>query len=216
MRVLSDPATLAGFLLAVMALVSVPGPNLAYIVSHSAALGVRSGVAAAVGVEIGTLVHVLATAAGLSALVAASPAALDVVRLLGAGFLAYLAVRVLLERARERRPDAAGTPAVRRPSVVAREAMVVNLLNPKVSLFFLSFLPQFTTPGLGPGQARAELLLLGGVVFAVGLCADLLCAVLGHRWARRGRAAGRGSGRWSAPLLATVYGGLAAAAVLSV
>jgi threonine/homoserine/homoserine lactone efflux protein len=93
-----EPATLALFALSAVVLVAIPGPNLIYIVTRSVDGGRRVGVASALGVEAGTLVHVAAAAAGLSALIASSALAFDLVKLAGAAYLVYLGVRALLTR----------------------------------------------------------------------------------------------------------------------
>ena len=104
-----EPSTLALFALAAAVLVAVPGPNLVYILTRSLSEGRRAGLASVLGVETGTVLHVLAAALGLSALVASSAVLLDVVRYAGAAYLAYLGVRALRELTR--RPSLPGGAA---------------------------------------------------------------------------------------------------------
>jgi len=125
-----------------------PGPDTAYIVSRSVQLGWRGGAAAALGVATGCLVHVLAAAIGLSALLAASSAAFALVKWGGAAYLCFIGLKMLLSRPLTSEGDAAaGTGAVSPRQISLREVFwqgaMTNVLNPKVALFFLAFLPQF-------------------------------------------------------------------------
>jgi threonine/homoserine/homoserine lactone efflux protein len=183
------------FVLASLALIAVPGPNMIYILTRAATQGRRAGLVSAAGVETGTLVHVTAAAFGISAVLAAAPRVLAAVRLAGAAYLAWLAVRALRGTARDRPPDPAPLPRV------YRDGVLVNLLNPKVLLFFLAFLPQFASPHGG----RLELLRLGLVFVALALVLDLSYALIGGALPR-----------WRPPryLAATVYCGLAGYAML--
>jgi len=120
-----------------------PGPDTAYIIGRSVQLGWKAGATAALGIGAGGLVHVTAAALGISALVAASATAFTAVKLLGAAYLLYIGTRILLGR---READRTGKSFVR-PSanlpMVFRQGFMTNVLNPKVALFFLAFLPQF-------------------------------------------------------------------------
>jgi threonine/homoserine/homoserine lactone efflux protein len=139
-----------------------PGPDTAYIVGRSVQLGWRGGAAAALGICSGCLVHVFGTAIGLSALLAASSAAFSVVKWLGAAYLCYMGVTMLLSRS-DAPADAAGTvsAAVSLRQVFWQGALT-NVLNPKVALFFLAFLPQFVAED-SPHRAAAFVLL--GLIF---------------------------------------------------
>jgi threonine/homoserine/homoserine lactone efflux protein len=215
-----------------LALIAIPGPNLIYIITRSVSQGTWAGVVSAAGVETGTLVYVTATACGLSSLIARSAAAFTVVRWAGAGYLLYLGVRAAARRPAADRP---GDPAPLRLWRVYRDGAVVNVLNPKVAVFFVAFLPQFTTPGASAAAARWQMLALGAVFFALALAMDLLYAVAGgaaSRWlqARRSRRSprarpgrpGRGSQPrpdrapgWSRWAVAAIYLGLGTYAALS-
>ena len=137
---------LALFVLSGLLLNITPGPDSLYIVGRSASQGWRAGATAAFGVGSGTLVHVLAAAFGLSAILATTAAAFTVVKLLGAGYLLYVGVSLLRSRS--------GSPAngsVQRiaPATLRQiytQGFLTNLLNPKVALFFLAFVPQFIDP----------------------------------------------------------------------
>jgi threonine/homoserine/homoserine lactone efflux protein len=126
-------------------LVLVPGPNLIYIVTRSVEAGRRAGFASMLGVETGTMVHVAAAAFGLSALLASSAVAFEIVKYAGVAYLVYLGVRAL--RSRDHEADSPATETGMRRTYA--EGVLVNVLNPKVSLFFLAFLPQFVDPAGG-------------------------------------------------------------------
>ncbi len=156
---------LGWFVLAGLLLNVTPGPDMAYIAARGAAGGFRDGFAASLGIKLGCLVHTLAAAAGLSALVAASATAFAVVKLVGAAYLAYAGMRLLIAAARTPTPSAP-SPLLRpaAPLAIVREAFVINVLNPKVALFFLAFLPQFIASD-APHQALAFVAL--GCLFNV-------------------------------------------------
>lgn len=177
-----EPAQLLAFAAASVVLVGMPGPNIVYITTRSLAHGTRAGVVSVLGVETGTAVYAVSTAVGLSALIAASPATFTVIRYLGATYLAYLAVRELT-----RRHGAEGAPAAAPPRLarVYVDGLLMNLLNPKVALFFLAFLPQFLTRGASGTAAQAELLALGLVTVLVALAVDLAYAVAAGLLGRR-------------------------------
>jgi threonine/homoserine/homoserine lactone efflux protein len=159
------------FVAASSAIVAVPGPNHLYITTHSISAGRRAGIASALGVETGTLVHIVAAAAGLSALIAASATAFNVVRYVGAAYLIYLGVRTLLTRERS-----GGEQPVRpqRLSRVYLEGVVVNIFNPKTILFFLAFLPQFVNREAG--AIPLQVIGLGLVLVLIGLTSDVVYA----------------------------------------
>ncbi|NGN66837.1 LysE family translocator [Streptomyces sp. A7024] len=171
-----EPARLAAFAAAALGLVLLPGPNLLYIVTRSVAQGRRAGLFSALGVETGTLVHVSAAVVGVSALVARSEVAFAALKYAGAAYLLYLGVRALFSR------TPAATPGTAEPVPLTRvywDAVLVQVLNPKVILFFLAFLPQFVTPGAGPADTRGQLLVLGLLLGAIGFCVDCVYAYAG-------------------------------------
>jgi threonine/homoserine/homoserine lactone efflux protein len=167
------PSTLLLFAAAAMALVAIPGPNHLYIVTRSISQGRRIGLASAFGVETGTLVHICAAAAGISALIASSTVAFHALRYVGAAYLAFLGVRALL-RDDALSLDGAGAqgPSVRRAYL---DGVLVNVFNPKTVLLFLAFLPQFIDPHRG--AAATQVLVLGVIVFTIGTTSDVLYAL---------------------------------------
>ena len=175
-----DASTLLVYAAASAAVVAVPGPNHLYIAARGVAQGRRAGVASALGVETGTLLHIAAAAAGLSYLLARSAELFAVVKWAGVAYLAYLGIRALTGRGTggdEPRPQ-----PLRR---VFLEGVVVNVLNPKTVLFFLAFLPQFVDPF---GDVPAQVLLLGLVLAVIGLASDLVYALTAGSLGRRLRA----------------------------
>jgi threonine/homoserine/homoserine lactone efflux protein len=139
-----------------------PGPDTAYIVGRSVQLGWRGGAAAALGIGSGCLVHVFAAAVGLSALLAASSAAFTLVKWAGAIYLCYIGVKMLLSR-----PDVSANEITTASTAISLrqvflQGALTNVLNPKVALFFLAFLPQFVAAD-SPHKAAAFVLL--GLIF---------------------------------------------------
>jgi threonine/homoserine/homoserine lactone efflux protein len=167
-----------------------PGPDMAYIAARGASGGFRAGVAAALGITAGCVVHTIAAAAGLSVVLATSAAAFGVVKWCGAAYLLYAGVRLLA--ASLHAPRAAPAAALLPPAAprrIFREAFVINVFNPKVALFFLAFLPQFVVPQAA-GNVWAFLFL--GLVFNVNgtlwnLLVAWVTATLGQRLQIRGR-----------------------------
>jgi len=118
-----------------------PGQDTLYIVGRSISQGRRAGVLSVLGISTGCLVHTLAAAFGLSAVLAASSEAFMAVKFIGAAYLVYLGFQMILSRAPAPRQLTTGQPA--RGWMVYRQGILTNVLNPKVALFFLAFLPQF-------------------------------------------------------------------------
>ncbi len=204
-----EASTLLLFAAAAVALIAVPGPNLIYITARSLADGRRAGLVSVLGVETGTLVHVAAAAGGLSALLASSAVAFAFVKYAGAAYLVYLGVKTLLARDADPAAEAPPPAPLHR---VYRQAVLVQLLNPKVALFFLAFLPQFVDPSRG--TVAGQILVLGAVVAVLGVCISSLYALAaGAAGARlRSRA---GFVRGQRYLTGAVYLGLGAAAALT-
>jgi threonine/homoserine/homoserine lactone efflux protein len=199
-----EPTAVWLFCVAALALLAVPGPAVLYVVMQSAEQGRRAGLASVAGIHIGSLVHVAAATAGVSALIVASAVAFSVVKYAGAVYLVYLGVRRLLERG-------PAIPIERRREPLRRafgRGIVVNVLNPKTALFFLAFLPQFVARDRG--AVWSQVLVLGLLFVGLGLVSDSLYALaagtIGGLLRRRREALRYGSG--------AVYIGLGAAAAL--
>ncbi|MCP3720710.1 MULTISPECIES: LysE family translocator [unclassified Paraburkholderia] len=156
------------FVVAVFLLNVTPGPDTAYIVGRSVAQGRGAGLVSALGISAGCCVHTLACAFGLTALLAASATAFTVIKIVGAIYLVYLGVRLVLTK-HEAKPAAEGAAPATPPAAAPRPlrqlfvaGFCTNVLNPKVVLFFVSFFPQFVTTGT---EHKALAFLTLGAVF---------------------------------------------------
>lgn len=159
--------SLVAFLIAAVVLAITPGPSITYVVARTVAGGRAEGLASCIGTGIGGLLHVLAAALGLSLLVAESALAFGLLKYLGAAYLVYLGVRLLL-----RRDAALVLPGVTAQGATRalREGILVEALNVKTALFFLAFLPQFVTPAM---PLAPQLVLLGSVCVVLNTLADV-------------------------------------------
>lgn len=170
------------FVTASLALLIMPGPAVMYIVARSIDQGRAAGIVSALGLAAGSVILIVAAAFGVSALLAASPAAFNAVRYLGAAYLAYLGIRTALSRPAATTGEHSSPEPLRR---VFAEGIVVNLLNPKTALFFFAFLPQFVDPRRG--SVPAQFVTLGAILAVMGLATDSLYAVAAGTAARRFR-----------------------------
>jgi threonine/homoserine/homoserine lactone efflux protein len=201
------------FAIAALVLIMMPGPDQALITGNALAGGRHGGVLTMLGGVLGLTVHAGAAALGLSALLLASTTAFTVLKIVGAVYLLWLGVQMLRSARRSRRlPVADEAVAVpRRRSAYLRQGFLSNALNPKVALFFVTFLPQFLSAD--SGSPRAEALLLSGI-FAVLYLAwfGLYIAAVDRlgRWLRRPRVKARIE-QFSGLALATVAVRLATA-----
>jgi threonine/homoserine/homoserine lactone efflux protein len=166
-----DLNSLISFAVASVALLVIPGPAVIYIVNRSVADGRQIGLAAVVGLELGTFMHVLAATVGLSAILATSENAFNVVKYLGASYLILIGLRTLT-----RKPEAISTSASSMTQSQAfRQGFIINMLNPKIALFFLSFLPQFIDPNISSNARQS--LILGSVFVLCGFVIDGIYAL---------------------------------------
>ncbi|MEO3851959.1 LysE family translocator [Streptomyces sp. B8F3] len=206
-----DMSLLAAFVVAIFVLSITPGPDMMFIVAMGGRGGSGMGVMAAAGVACGMLVHACAAALGLSALFGALPVLYHVLRWLGAAYLLYLAIRAFRDRSVPGDEDDAAAGTDGRHSGPRRrrafwQGMITNLLNPKVIMFNIAFLPQFVDPGRG--HLPLQLLLLGITGVVVGFCVDGSVGLLSGRLSRalrRSRRLARGLNIFSG----TVFAGLA-------
>ena len=169
-----SPSTLNAFAVASILLLLIPGPAVLYVVNRSVSDGHATGFFAVCGLTLGNCAHAIAAAVGLSAVLAASAVAFNTVKWLGAGYLIYVGVRALLTPP----PPIDTDQAVMAPRKAFTQGVVVNVLNPKTGLFFLSFLPQFIRPGHNAGW---QALVLGLEFVALGFCSDNLYALVASR-----------------------------------
>lgn len=168
-----DLSTLVVFSAAALVLLVAPGPAVLYIVARSIDQGRTAGVVSVLGIGLGTMVHVLAAALGISALLVSSAAAFNLVKYLGAAYLIYLGVRKLMQRDEK---VVAVHAEVQPLSRAFTQGIVVNVLNPKLALFFFAFLPQFVDPVKGP--VAWQTLFLGTLFVTLGIFSDSIYALL--------------------------------------
>jgi threonine/homoserine/homoserine lactone efflux protein len=199
-----DLAQLLPFLAAALALNLTPGADMTYVIARSATQGRAAGIAASLGVSVGSFVHSVLAAVGVSALLQHSETAFLVVKYAGAAYLLYLAWRALR----------AGNQAMAMDRTLARtslwrvfgEGALTNLLNPKVALFILAFLPQFVGPA--HGNPAIQILLLGAIFNLGGTSVNAIVACSASAAARAlGNSAG--FGRWLNGISALVFVALA-------
>jgi threonine/homoserine/homoserine lactone efflux protein len=196
------------FALAGLALNIVPGADMTFIMAAAARGGRRDGIVAALGIGAGALFHILAAVLGLSALLASSQEAFAVLKWVGVAYLLYLAVSMLRSGGGETRGGTVAASGWR----LFRAAALVNLLNPKVALFFLAFLPQFVDPDAA--VPALQILFLGLWFDFAGTIVNCLVAVATAQAAVRLRGV-RWIGRAARGVAATAMGGLALQLALS-
>jgi threonine/homoserine/homoserine lactone efflux protein len=167
--------SLIAFTIAAVVLAITPGPGIAYVVARTVSGGRTEGLASCFGTGLGGLFHVLAAALGLSVIVAQSAVAFEVVKYVGAAYLIYLGVRLLLRNEPEPAIEGVAAHGARRALL---EGVVVEALNVKTALFFLAFLPQFVAPG---EPMIARLVLLGCICVALNTLVDVIAVFGAHR-----------------------------------
>ena len=208
--VIPSAASIGVFSIAAVLLLLTPGPAVLYIVARSVEQGRIAGLASVCGITTGTLVHVLAAALGLSALLASSALAFAVVKYAGAAYLIYIGVRRILTRT-DVQTSQLKVPK-RSLGRLYRDGFLVNLLNPKTALFFLAFLPQFIDPSRG--AVAAQITFLGLLFTLMGLTSDSLYALIAGaagRWVKR---SGRYL-RWERYVTGSVFIGLGVTAAVA-
>jgi len=170
------------FLVAAVILAVTPGPGIAYVVARTVAGGRTEGLASCFGTGMGGMLHVLAAALGLSLIVAQSAVAFSVVKYLGAAYLIYLGLRLLLRRDDAFKIDRVASQGARRALV---EGVLVEALNVKTALFFLAFLPQFITPG---EPLVLQLVVPGSICVTLNTLVDVVAVFAADRLLQSGTA----------------------------
>ena len=185
--VIPSTANLALFVSAALVLLVIPGPAVLFIIAQSVEQGRKAGLVSDLGIHTATLVHVVAAALGLSALLASSALAFSIVKYAGAAYLIWLGLKKICTR-----PAPIGAtdlpPRQRRYARLFRDGFIVNLLNPKTALFFLAFLPQFVD--VSRGHVAMQIVFLGLLFTVLGLASDAcyaLAASAAGRWLRQSR-----------------------------
>ncbi len=170
---------LATYVIGTVAIILAPGPNSLFTLGVAAQRGVRAGYAAAAGIVVGDLCLMLAAVLGVAALMKAFPAAYDVVRYLGAAYLAYLGMRLLLNKRKGSDDKPVDVPA----SHIFRKALGISLVNVKAILFFMAFFPQFVDPSYG--NVPLTFTALGLILQAISLSYLSVLILAGAGLARR-------------------------------
>ncbi|HET7883813.1 MAG TPA: LysE family translocator [Acetobacteraceae bacterium] len=194
-----DGATLAAYMLVVLGLFLIPGPAVLLVLARGMTGGRGVGIATGLGIATGDLAHTIMATLGLSAVLATSALAFNLVKYVGAAYLVYLGIRAICEKS-----GSLDMPAARRVGawLAYRQAVLAEMLNPKTALFFLAFLPQFVHPGRGSSLMQfAEL----GCVFVVMSAAYTSLLALGAGSLGRWLARHRGIGRWQGKIVGAIY-----------
>jgi len=156
-----EKAAFVAFLIAAFALNLAPGPDMLYVIGRSVGQGRKAGIVSSLGVFVGCWVHILAAAFGIAALLQSSPMTFNAVRYAGAAYLIYLGIKMLAQKtdltSQQLRAERLG--------VIFRQGAVTNMLNPKVAIFFLAFLPQFIDASRG--SVALQIVVLG-LIFNIG------------------------------------------------
>jgi threonine/homoserine/homoserine lactone efflux protein len=161
------------FLIAAFMLNIAPGPDMLYVIGRSVGQGRKAGIVSALGVFVGCWVHILAAAFGIAALLRSSPVAFNVVRYAGAAYLIYLGIRMLAKKA----DLSLQQPKAESLTSIFRQGAITNVLNPKVALFFLAFLPQFIDARRG--SIIWQIVVLGLIFNLGGTLVNLAVAYAG-------------------------------------
>ena len=200
---LFDMPTLLAYLAAAVVLVIIPGPGTAWIVAQTVAGGTARGLRAGLGLETATLIHAIAAGFGLSAVLATSALAFDVLKYAGAFHLVWLGIKSW--RSSDVVTDDMHPAPSRDIGGVYWRSVVTGVLNPKVALFFLAFLPQFVHPERG--LVWLQFLVLGALLSIIGFCNSAVLSTMIGRFGRHLRGTGRFA-LWRQRLLGTFFIGL--------
>lgn len=193
-----DHTTLITYVLIVLGFVFIPGPATLLTMARAASSGTRVGIATGAGIAVGDIIHTSMAIVGLSAIIATSALLFSVVKYAGAGFLIYLGIRAMLDKA----PIVLnGAPAISAGRAF-RQAVLTEVLNPKTALFFLAFLPQFVRPE--HGSTALQLATLGAVFVLLGFVSTIVFAAgagrLGNLLRRHPAVV-----KWQGKVVGTIY-----------
>lgn len=202
-------STLYLFITTVLLLVFIPGPNTLYIIARSIQQGRKAGIVSCLGIQLGTVFHIVAAALGLSALLLSSALAFNIVKYAGAVYLLYLGIETLLTKENPGEDQEIQQATLSR---IFYQGVLVNLLNPKTALFFFAFLPQFIDATRG--AVALQIIFLGMILTILGAFSDITYALVAgsiSRWLRGNEKFVRGQRYFAG----AVYIGLGAATALS-
>ena len=167
-----DANSLLIFMIATVTLNLTPGPDMLYVIARSIGQGRAAGIASALGITAGCFVHIFAVTFGLASLMVAVPTAYEIVKFAGAAYLIYLGVRTLTTRQSKKAERPIKEASLR---TIFLQGVVTNVLNPKVALFFLAFLPQFVSRG---SNVAAQIIFLGVLFNISGTIVNVIVALV--------------------------------------
>ena len=174
------------FLTAAILLAIAPGPGMLYVLARTLAGGRREGLLSSLGTLFGGMVHVFAAAAGISIILAKSALAFAAVKYLGAAYLGFLGIRMILDAGRDEAIPLAALPRAKNP---LWQGVMTEVLNPKTALFFLSFIPQFVNHA--NGHVFAQFVLLGAISVTLNTTVDIVVTLLAGPLGQRIRESAR-------------------------
>jgi len=191
------------FVFVVLVLFLVPGPAVLLTISQTARGGMKTGFITGVGIAVGDLIHTLAAVLGLSAILMTSALAFEIVKYLGAAYLIFLGISAILEKSKKQKPEVKRI----KPGRTFRQAVLIELLNPKTALFFLAFLPQFVHENGTP--VVYQLLVLGLTFVLMSIIYTTLLAFLTSSLGNRLFSKSGRFSQWQGKIVGTIYIGLA-------
>ena len=171
-----ESMSLLGFVVAALVVLVIPGPGVLYVVARSLSQGRGAGLVSVLGLSVGALVHVAAATLGLSAILLTSATAFGIIQFLGAAYLVYLGLAMILTRQSVAERD---VDEDRKRTRLFTDGVIISVFNPKIAIFFLAFLPQFVDPG--QGNVPLQILFLGTLYVLLALFTDGAYAVLASR-----------------------------------
>jgi RhtB (resistance to homoserine/threonine) family protein len=191
------------FILVVLVLFLIPGPAVLLTISQTVKGGRKAGIITGIGIAVGDLIHTLAAVLGLSAILMTSAFAFELIKYLGAAYLIFIGIKTLLEKSKKQ-----DKPEVKKnnPAVSFRQALLIELLNPKTALFFLAFLPQFVRNDGSP--VVMQLMILGLTFVVMSILYTTLLALLASSIGNRLFSKNGNISRWQGKIVGSIYIGL--------
>ncbi|MCM2533000.1 LysE family translocator [Neobacillus pocheonensis] len=194
---------MVAFILVVLVLFLIPGPAVLLTISQTMRGGRKGGIITGVGIAVGDLIHTVAAVLGLSAILMTSALAFEIVKYLGAVYLIFLGIKTLLEKSKKQDKPVENKA---KPAVSFRQALLIELLNPKTALFFLAFLPQFVHSNGTP--VVYQLLTLGLTFVLMSILYTTLLAFLVSVIGNRLKSENGKISRWQGKVVGSIYIGL--------
>ena len=167
-----DVNSLLLFMTATIILNITPGPDMLYVIARSVGQGRAAGIASSLGIAAGCFVHILAVTFGLASLMMAVPAAYEIIKYAGAAYLIYLGIRILITRQTKNAETPIEEASLQK---IFLQGVITNVLNPKVALFFLAFLPQFVNR---EANVAAQIIFLGVLFNTSGTLVNVIVALV--------------------------------------